>query len=97
MAVFRLVNFIFFFKQKTAYEVLISDWSSDVCSSDLDHGRAAPRAVRVPATAGGDRGTDVARTSRGTLRIPPVATLSLPRKHQPPVVTLEEETPHDSG
>src|SRR3546814_10998210 len=30
---------IFFFKQKTAYEVRISDWSSDVCSSDLDaHG-----------------------------------------------------------
>src|SRR3546814_7210221 len=26
---------IFFFKQKTAYEMLISDWSSDVCSSDL--------------------------------------------------------------
>src|SRR3546814_5167671 len=26
----------FFFKQKTAYEVRISDWSSDVCSSDLD-------------------------------------------------------------
>src|SRR3546814_6342156 len=25
----------FFFKQKTAYEVRISDWSSDVCSSDL--------------------------------------------------------------
>src|SRR3546814_7981031 len=30
------VNFIFFFcKQKTAYEMRISDWSSDVCSSDL--------------------------------------------------------------
>src|SRR3546814_3400945 len=29
----------FFFKQKTAYEMRISDWSSDVCSSDLDrHG-----------------------------------------------------------
>src|SRR3546814_15098176 len=27
--------FLFFFKQKTAYELLISDWSSDVCSSDL--------------------------------------------------------------
>src|SRR3546814_2562013 len=27
--------FFFFFKQKTAYEVRISDWSSDVCSSDL--------------------------------------------------------------
>src|SRR3546814_10515178 len=27
----------FFFKQKTAYEMRISDWSSDVCSSDLSH------------------------------------------------------------
>src|SRR3546814_5761864 len=29
--------YIFFFKQKTAYEMRISDWSSDVCSSDLVH------------------------------------------------------------
>src|SRR3546814_4025298 len=29
------VDIFFFFKQKTAYEVRISDWSSDVCSSDL--------------------------------------------------------------
>src|SRR3546814_3858164 len=28
-------GFVFFFKQKTAYEMRISDWSSDVCSSDL--------------------------------------------------------------
>src|SRR3546814_3383654 len=28
---------IFFFKQKTAYEMRISDWSSDVCSSDLNN------------------------------------------------------------
>src|SRR3546814_1030228 len=28
-------SYIFFFKQKTAYEMRISDWSSDVCSSDL--------------------------------------------------------------
>src|SRR3546814_4498234 len=28
--------YFFFFKQKTAYEMRISDWSSDVCSSDLD-------------------------------------------------------------
>ena len=27
---------IFFFKQKTAYEIKECDWSSDVCSSDLD-------------------------------------------------------------
>src|SRR3546814_7241921 len=32
----------FFFKQKTAYEMRISDWSSDVCSSDL-HGVPDPR------------------------------------------------------
>src|SRR3546814_11790385 len=32
---FVVVSFFFFFKQKTAYEMRISDWSSDVCSSDL--------------------------------------------------------------
>src|SRR3546814_6555400 len=31
-----LNNFVFFCKQKTAYEMRISDWSSDVCSSDLN-------------------------------------------------------------
>src|SRR3546814_17049353 len=31
---------LFFFKQKTAYEMRISDWSSDVCSSDLVDGAA---------------------------------------------------------
>src|SRR3546814_5108961 len=31
------VLFFFFFKQKTAYEMRIIYWSSDVCSSDLDH------------------------------------------------------------
>src|SRR3546814_4672905 len=30
-----VVSCFFFFKQKTAYEMRISDWSSDVCSSDL--------------------------------------------------------------
>src|SRR3546814_13938160 len=29
--------YVFFFKQKTAYDMRISDWSSDVCSSDLPH------------------------------------------------------------
>src|SRR3546814_10019970 len=33
----------FFFKQKTAYEMRISDWSSDVCSSDLARFRKARR------------------------------------------------------
>src|SRR3546814_3322409 len=35
MSVLCHVFAVFFFKQKTAYEMRISDWSSDVCSSDL--------------------------------------------------------------
>src|SRR3546814_4471094 len=35
LLVFVLFFSFFFFKQKTAYEMRISDWSSDVCSSDL--------------------------------------------------------------
>src|SRR3546814_6232058 len=44
---------IFFFKQKTAYEMRISDWSSDVCSSDLsvDFRRGGDEMSRV-ATIG---------------------------------------------
>src|SRR3546814_5487843 len=42
---------VFFFKQKTAYEMRISDWSSDVCSSDLRvHFPPAQRSLRGPAT-----------------------------------------------
>src|SRR3546814_20297681 len=37
--------FFFFFKQKTAYEMRISDWSSDVCSSDLFEIAVAARHV----------------------------------------------------
>src|SRR3546814_14064320 len=46
----------FFFKQKTAYEMRISDWSSDVCSSDL--ARADPR------RAGQGRARDTRRLDR---------------------------------
>src|SRR3546814_21138421 len=45
----------FFFKQKTAYEMRISDWSSDVCSSDLGylrlHAVAALRPLRAVSQA----------------------------------------------
>src|SRR3546814_7627686 len=41
--------FFFFFKQKTAYEMRISDWSSDVCSSDLI--TAAPPALYARLSA----------------------------------------------
>src|SRR3546814_7113330 len=40
---------VFFFKQKTAYEMRISDWSSDVCSADLHHPR-----LQIADLGGGD-------------------------------------------
>src|SRR3546814_13498257 len=46
----------FFFKQKTAYEMRISDWSSDVCSSDLDVDVAGDDQRR---SAAGDRPVEV--------------------------------------
>src|SRR3546814_4407989 len=41
----------FFFKQKTAYEMRISDWSSDVCSSDLQEEEEATMAIDVKGWA----------------------------------------------
>src|SRR3546814_4528487 len=47
---------VIFFKQKTAYEMRISDWSSDVCSSDLPASRAASAvAMRVAVRCSGSR------------------------------------------
>src|SRR3546814_4570049 len=43
-----VVCFFFFFRQKTAYEMRISDWSSDVCSSDL-HVDISESMIRVIA------------------------------------------------
>src|SRR3546814_356388 len=37
----------FFFKQKTAYDMRISDWSSDVCSSDLHHIRSIAESIHI--------------------------------------------------
>src|SRR3546814_16148977 len=54
-----LLFFFFFFKQKTAYEMRISDWSSDVCSSDLGGLGGTPRG------RAGDTGT--ARRHRALL------------------------------
>src|SRR3546814_8403785 len=42
----------FFFKQKTAYEMRISDWSSDVCSSDPDVGTIAMQYTHVAGAKG---------------------------------------------
>src|SRR3546814_20210788 len=65
----------FFFKQKTAYEMRISDWSSDVCSSDLRPGRAAawlcphqPRARRRAEVRTGRSGIAAGRARRACPR-----------------------------
>src|SRR3546814_14210166 len=50
--------YVFFFKQKTAYEMRISDWSSDVCSSDLP----APLAPRQRGAVRLQRGTGFLRS-----------------------------------
>src|SRR3546814_1218475 len=53
--------FVFFFKQKTAYEMRISDWSSDVCSSDLT-GSTTRKAVKIARHAIPVRGLGVQPT-----------------------------------
>src|SRR3546814_2761396 len=67
IAGFYLAEFFFFFKQKTAYEMRISDWSSDACSSDLlpslrPSSTGGLRGFRPPAAPGGT-GTSGARTA----------------------------------
>src|SRR3546814_19598371 len=49
--------YFFFFKQKTAYEMRISDWSSDVCSSDLAAGPQPLLAVAAAVAAAGQEAT----------------------------------------
>src|SRR3546814_16562921 len=69
--------FFFFFKQKTAYEMRISDWSSDVCSSDLyewrpctadDRGRAeGARIEAVPMILIPDHDADIEQCAASLL------------------------------
>src|SRR3546814_11196391 len=88
-----LCLFFFFFKQKTAYEMRISDWSSDVCSSDLALVAEAADADRLTLdgefAAGLSDGADnlvlrvltLMRERHGADRVPPLAiglTTNLP-------------------
>src|SRR3546814_19260398 len=52
---------LFFFKQKTAYEMRISDWSSDVCSSDLLAGERAGNRRILPRGEQGNGENDACR------------------------------------
>src|SRR3546814_4789393 len=58
--------YFFFFKQKTAYEMRISDWSSDVCSSDL-HRRTRGAGRGAGGLGGGRPARDPRSASGGTL------------------------------
>src|SRR3546814_4315648 len=55
LSFYDVCSVFFFFKQKTAYEMRISDWSSDVCSSDLVRHRAHAR-LRAGARRGAGPG-----------------------------------------
>src|SRR3546814_8645716 len=55
---------IFFVKQKTAYDMRISDWSSDVCSSDL----SAENRSGIPLAGGDRRGVHAVRRAGGVDR-----------------------------
>src|SRR3546814_1006897 len=87
-----LVLLFFFFKQKTAYEMRISDWSSDVCSSDLADliasglmtrllGRASLAASAPPSAAGAGAGSAVQRaTPKPVTAARAIAPATVPRR-----------------
>src|SRR3546814_11434234 len=58
----------FFFQQKTAYEMHISDWSSNVCSSDLSFARMPPTLAAATTTISGACDAIHARTAAGSVR-----------------------------
>src|SRR3546814_3977773 len=71
---------VFFFKQKTAYEMRISDWSSDVCSSDLrDSQRSEPVARPAPAESPSAAAPAPAQSSRRAARRSPADVGVAPR------------------
>src|SRR3546814_20215470 len=74
--------FFVFFKQKTAYEMRISDWSSDVCSSDLED-QAVEGSPRKGADGASQAEVDGADVGRGD-RQP-----QLPRHHAQPALGQE--------
>src|SRR3546814_4590251 len=59
------ISSVFFFKQKTAYEMRISDWSSDVCSSDLFDGVEQIVDATAMRSRQGNHGRDAATGKLG--------------------------------
>src|SRR3546814_9309333 len=86
----------FFFKQETAYEMRISDWSSDVCSSDLLAFDRQPGfgivaecfggAVLRPQPAGLREGAGI--FALGIIRAGDERTIATPAQRQPPLAAI---------
>src|SRR3546814_20117412 len=79
------MSVFFFFKQKTAYEMRISDWSSDVCSSDLASSR-----VIAPFGHSGSQAAQLMQSS--TIFI--ATRRSRPRKKASTVLWVQEPSHH---
>src|SRR3546814_5960701 len=108
-----MLVYVFFFKQKTAYEMRISDWSSDVCSSDLQLGHGGRRPgdgirpgadrVRQPGGAAGRRdhrqgGFDELRQAADLVAQPASASeIALPEAPEVAVPTPSPSDPKDAG
>src|SRR3546814_9899327 len=79
-------SWFFFFKQKTAYEMRISDWSSDVCSSDLSCQGVVLRMSAQHTHPGGHDGqgtAQVVQAAQGAgLRGPPDAARQPLHRHE---------------
>src|SRR3546814_2415082 len=85
----------FFFKQKTAYEMRISDWSSDVCSSDLTPKCACPARSSARSKAARSRGStniSTARTSPNSANSRTPEELIMPVLRQVPRSEVTDET-----
>src|SRR3546814_1220181 len=83
----RIAVFFFFVKQKTAYEMRISDWSSDVCSSDLGSEAASPiPARRALRAVSGSPATKRYRVSAGgyAFAIGELPSLGCSQTNRPP-------------
>src|SRR3546814_20772577 len=80
-----MFSIFFFFKQKTAFELLISDWSSDVCSSDLS-------AVR-PASGGVATARGIGTVSAPARSLPCASGLGPDRRGRPTQKSPDEPVP----
>src|SRR3546814_14609724 len=81
--------FFFFFKQKTAYEMRISDWSSDVCSSDLAIDNIGLEGGAVPQ----DARRDAILVDRHSQRMGQIGVLGL--RHAVAIEDVGRRAPHE--